>query len=927
VFISYRREDGRRYARALAAALKSRKDTINAYFDQWAAPPGGAELPRSLLLALKRARVLVVIATDGALNHSAYVAKEIEEFERTARGVVAIDSGCLKKARAEKRCWPAVENGVWTDEAVRNVEQGVVTPEVIEFVAAAVGDARQERHLQKVARWTLTGALSVIALASGISWFMAGRVSEAQTNRDRALDDQLRSQHARMLAKIGADAAAEERDRQQKLAYALRLAQDATAYLQQHPVKLRIAARYAKAALHQINELRTDSLEVDQAARQVLKYMPVVHDPLKQRDARDVLAISSDGHMAAIRTRHGAIEIVNTTDKSAVILENSRSLSVNGVVFADDGPRCGTIIGDKEGHWVAFQIWDYKTGKPFGSRIPAPSPNTSFVLDPTGRYVASIYRNNDRDELHLRVVDPNRKETTEAPEQPYDGPMAFSPDGALIAFIRNWHLQCWPWQKSGEPFRMGSDDDVTAQQLLFTPHGELLVRSAKSDHGAISLWNVGPNVRKPVWERSGNPFQDLVLSRDGSQLLTWDQHGFTLYDMSRGEITTAMPAPLILRAAVTSDGLYVVTSGQLGITTVYDADERRELERVLLPTGSLPLAAGVDDSGTITVATSHHIQQWDSRGSIPYRDGQSLRAFTFFPDADVVALLPSVDPGKSAPVKFFDAGGNALQSRTHAVALNEDRVLATASGERLLIGDNRGGIRIYTPAGPLRPLIIRDADRRIDALAVSRTSQYIAAATPGGIYVWSDWTSAHPHFTRLRNARNTTALTFGKSDDQLIAGTSAGSVEVWDWRRASIVRTMKHGSPVTTISVDPAGHLAASAGGKRPVSIWDLQSGAKKELPDSGQTYRVEFSPAGKTIATLTYDADFFLRIWRLDQPAVIAQEQFDDGAYGLAFSPSGRSIAFGGIDFTILNPKDLEQAFCKRIDCADPELGALLRR
>src|SRR5207253_138472 len=125
-----------------------------------------------------------------------------------------------------------------------------------------------------------------------------------------------------------------------------------------------------------------------------------------------------------------------------------------------------------------------------------------------------------------------------------------------------------------------------------------------------------------------------------------------------------------------------------------------------------------------------------------------------------------------------------------------------------------GSIAVYTPDGargllrlPSSPVPIDDA--HIGALAVSRSSKYVAAATPTGVHVWRDWMSPHPRCERVTRAADITALAFGKDDADLLTGSASGRVEIWDWaHRVRRAVPMSHGGRVNTISVDAAGKRA-----------------------------------------------------------------------------------------------------------------------
>ena len=121
------------YASDLARRLRELDFTV--FYSEEEAPPG-AKLDSTLLKALHRSRILVVVANEGALVQSRWVRKEMEEFRRKnpKRPVIPINVD-----RAIERYGPQVEASRWLDptgafgwtKARMPVAEGIVSPEVL----------------------------------------------------------------------------------------------------------------------------------------------------------------------------------------------------------------------------------------------------------------------------------------------------------------------------------------------------------------------------------------------------------------------------------------------------------------------------------------------------------------------------------------------------------------------------------------------------------------------------------------------------------------------------------------------------------------------------------------------------------------------------------------------------------------------------
>jgi hypothetical protein len=73
IFVSYSRQDAVKYAEGLAGELSEKGYSCR--IDQWESEPGN-EMPASLLNALARSSMLVIVGTQGAAA-STHVGKEI----------------------------------------------------------------------------------------------------------------------------------------------------------------------------------------------------------------------------------------------------------------------------------------------------------------------------------------------------------------------------------------------------------------------------------------------------------------------------------------------------------------------------------------------------------------------------------------------------------------------------------------------------------------------------------------------------------------------------------------------------------------------------------------------------------------------------------------------------------------------------------
>lgn len=927
VFISYSRAGALAYARALANALKNLERPISVYFDQWAAPPG-AELPPTLLLALRRARVLVVVATEHALQ-SQHVGEEIAHFAKRPRSIVTINDGCLTRAREENRCWPAVLNGAWQLETTDAIAAGTPSPAVIRNIVEVVGDATQERRLRTVARRTAIAFCLAVIVAAGFTlgaWWLERTAQRKQIEAEgaelkarratfvqqmklsaattAAADAKTQQENAERQTRVAQDAtetanratktAEDQKKRAQQLGYALSLANEASSiFHDQNPNALPRVALAAARAIMETTRIGIHSLQTDQAARHVLDLMPEIHDPLKGRDVKGIWDVSADGNRVVMTDGDHVAVVDLATNQAATPKESSSSM--RGWRLSGDGSR--VAAWDSAG---ALHVWNSATGDPVGTPIPSGS-----ALDSTGEHVAVVHFSGPEDaRLTIHGVATGEAEGAELKTAGVNG-VLFSPITPLVVFTNRSHLFMWRWKTDKEPTPLGDDEVRSPKDYLFTHNGNLVVAAWHNDRACLTLWSlVGEPEQK--WRRELDRINGMVLAQDDSELAVWDDDAVTLRLLSNGAKHKTIPSTATTFAGVSS--WFLVTLDTNNVIKVFDLDNLMELNRVVYDAYS-PLAIKLAGN-KITVVSRNKVQVWgDVEGPVT-RLSAIPAHLAFLPDEDVVLFA------QGTLIGAYRADG--YETPSWVKVTSPPTALAAATMRRVLVGHPSGEVTIHGPSRELPPL---RQPGTVTAIAVSRSSRYVAVVAKGIVYVWSDWATAAPHRTTLANAGLTTAIAFGASDDQLVTGSSDGVVQRWNWRSGSPAGpAMKQHGGVRSLSVNRSGTTIASTGSTHEVALWDARTGAKRTLVHPGDVPSAAFDPTGDYLATTS--SDFYFRIWYIGQgePEVVTRVQFDEFLNETAFSPSGRRVAYGGyLTLSAWKPEDLLEAICRRVDCSAP--------
>lgn len=252
--------------------------------------------------------------------------------------------------------------------------------------------------------------------------------------------------------------------------------------------------------------------------------------------------------------------------------------------------------------------------------------------------------------------------------------------------------------------------------------------------------------------------------------------------------------------------------------------------------------------------------------------------------------------------------GHSDWIRALAVMPNEPRTISASDDHTLKIWN------IETRA---EELSINTYGDLIRALAISSDGRYaISASDDRVINVWN-LEQGTVEYILMGHSAQVNALAVTPDGRYLISGSDDRTLKVWDLDRKTEVGTLKgHNAKINAVAITPDGRYAISASADDTLMLWDLgQSSLVKPLTITDRAYWVKglaVTPDGCRI--IAASEDYTLKIWDLKHTAEeLTLEGHTEWVNTVAVTPDGQ-YAVSASDDQTLKVWDLSRAAQRRI-------------
>jgi WD40 repeat protein len=223
--------------------------------------------------------------------------------------------------------------------------------------------------------------------------------------------------------------------------------------------------------------------------------------------------------------------------------------------FAPDGSAVAAVertARDGDSDWLVMRVWDLSTWE---ERRTIRTPGTkkdgylslgragnALALSPEGKMLAlGLWSGGGNEPSQTFLWDvADGKQIAELPGDAAAGPMAFSPDGSLLATVcGDGAVRLWDTANGKEVRSLGGEKDRVSLALVFSPDGRTLAVAGYGHDdkpGSVRLWELASGKVRAEFAGHGSAVLSLAFSPDGRTLATggadttvllWDLTGRT----------------------------------------------------------------------------------------------------------------------------------------------------------------------------------------------------------------------------------------------------------------------------------------------------------------------------------------------------------------------------------------------------------------
>jgi WD40 repeat protein len=585
-------------------------------------------------------------------------------------------------------------------------------------------------------------------------------------------------------------------------------------------------------------------------------------------DEQEMVEISPDNEWLATGGMPGSLCLWNLQKEvinSDPIILSSHPATLRSIKFNQDSDLL--FSADSIGN---LRIWDL-------TDLDSPSLSFEYALSEETISDADISEDFDRiiattndGQIHLISVEPTES-SRYLLNCPIDWPYlaSISSIHSMATVAGDMKICVYDLRDLNTPPIVLTEHEENIRDVSLSPNGEWLITTS-ADNLAY-LWTM-QDLTNPAFihSRHENPIIDLVFTHDSQQLITAGGDGrIYILDLTSPDPTQNIQNLLahddpIYSIDISEDSKWLVSGGLSGVIRLWNFENPMADPWVVTKERSRSLAISPDSHWLVT---SHDtlLQIWD-------------------------LTQPA------APPISYDGFTNSILSAAFS-----------SSGEILAVGSWDETFQLWTTFDPnhLSAPSILEAGNGITLVSVSPSSRWVLfnVGDRSDTYI-IDLQSSDPTPKLIGGLNDDlVSVAFCPNENWLIAGTTHGSIVMWDltlndpFSQAKVIGSVRLSVDELIFSNDSQYLIAQE---RDTLLLWDLSSENPSWIPISleghvGHLTDVALSSDNQWIAASSIHDP--IAVWKFDDPGIIRYTMHHWGVDRIAFSPDGHWLASGGQD------------------------------
>jgi WD40 repeat protein len=363
--------------------------------------------------------------------------------------------------------------------------------------------------------------------------------------------------------------------------------------------------------------------------------------------------------------------------------------------------------------------------------------------------------------------------------------------------------------------------------------------------------------------------------------------------------------------AYSSDGTLLGTSSVDKNLRIWDTTTYKNLLTLNMHDAEVKSIAFSPDGKWIAAASSDGSARiWDVKtGQLEYElkgHTKAVQAITFSPDGKQLATS-SMDKS----IKFWDTSTWKELATWRSIQEPTNQLVYSSDGTRILFVDDRV---LTNEEGHLHIMNVTSGEEIYQVplgyygFTLSPDGKQLALTLTGNKFISIlDASNGQPLYNIPRPPNRIMWMAFSPDSSRLAVAGLDRKVHIWDTGTGIELFTLSgHTEFVSMVAFSPDGKHLASGAFDGTIKIWSLESPSEVfPIALSGYANRLAVSPDGALIAATgsspTTNRQDSLTMWDAHNGNLIYERKaHPEFPVAIAFSPDGKEVATGGVDYTV---------------------------